>query len=273
MPLFSVDPEKCNHDGLCAAECPVGCIEIIKGALPAPHEKKQAYCLSCGHCVAICPTDAIRLERLPAQGVRRERSLNISWEQAEQFLKGRRSVRCFKDEPVDDALIGKLLAVTEYGPSGHNARLTKWSVATSPEKVAELASVVVEWMRTEVDKDSPVSERLHLPGIVRAWDNGLDLVCRHAPVLAVAYGPESGITPREDAVIAVTYLDLAANAVGLGGCWCGYLMAAAAHDPVIREILGVPDGAVVYGALMLGKPLHRYRSIPPRPEPDIQWIY
>ena len=273
MPLFTVDPDKCNHDGLCAVECPVGCIEIAEGALPVPHEKKQAYCLGCGHCVAICPTGALRLELFSADGVIRERSLIISREQAEQFLKGRRSVRFFKDEPVDDAVVGRLLAVTEYGPSGHNARCTKWSVASSREKVAELAAAVVDWMRLEVEKESPVSRRLHLPGIVRAWDNGLDLVCRHAPALAVAYGPESGITPREDAIIAVTYLDLAAAGAGLGGCWCGYLMAAAAHDREIRDILGVPENAVVYGALMLGKPLHRYRTIPPRPEPDVQWIY
>ena len=273
MPLFIVDSEKCNRDGLCAAECPVGCIEFVKGSLPVPHEKKQAYCLHCGHCVAVCPTDAISLERFPAKGLRKERSLDIDWAQAEQFLKGRRSVRFFKDEPVDEETIGRVLAVTEYGPSGHNARPTKWSVATSPEKVAELAGTVVNWMRSEVDRETPVAERLHLAGIVRAWDNGVDLVCRHAPALAVAYGPEAGITPREDAIIAVTYLDLAATAAGLGGCWCGYLTAAAAHDRTILGVLGVPDGAAVYGALMLGKPLRRYRTIPPRPEPDIQWLY
>jgi len=273
MPLFTIDPNKCNRDGLCAAECPVGCIELTAGALPRPHEKKQAYCLNCGHCVAACPSDAITLERLPAKSVHKDRSLDIIWEQAEQYLKGRRSVRFFKDEPVDEALLGRILAVTEYGPSGHNARPTRWSVATTRKKVAELAGAVADWMRAEADRESPVAARFHLPGIVRAWDNGLDLICRNAPALAVAYGPEAGITPREDGVIAVTYLDLAANAAGLGGCWCGYLMAAAAHDPGIRAVLGVPDDGAVYGALMLGKPVHRYRSIPPRPEPDIQWLY
>lgn len=273
MPLFTIDPDKCNGDGLCAAECPAGCIEIAPGGLPAPHERKQAYCLNCGHCVAVCPTDAITLERLPRPAVRKDRSLEISREQAEQFLKWRRSVRFFKDEPVDEKVLAEILGVTEYAPSGHNARPTRWTVAGSRAKVAELGAAVVDWMRREVEKDGPLVGRLHLPGIVRAWDNGLDLVCRNAPALAVAYGPRAGVTPAEDAVIAVTYLDLAANAVGLGGCWCGYLMAAARHDEEIRSILGVPEDAAVYGALMLGKPARRFRSIPPRPEPDIQWLY
>lgn len=273
MSLFTVDAQRCKRDGLCAAECPAGCIEFVKGSLPVPHEKKQAYCLQCGHCMAVCPADAIHLEQLPGKGISKERSLDLDWEQAEQFLKGRRSVRFFKDEPVDEKALGRILSVTEYGPSGHNARSTRWSVASSREKVAELAEVIVNWMRSEAERESPVAARLHLPGIVRAWDDGVDLVCRHAPALAVAYGPELGITPREDAIIAVAYLELAATAAGLGGCWCGYLMAAAVHDRTIRDVLGVPDGAAVYGALMLGKPLRRYRTIPPRPEPDIQWLY
>lgn len=273
MPLFSVDPDKCNKDGLCAAECPAGCIEFAEGTLPVPHEKKQAYCLNCGHCVAVCPTAAIRLEKFPVESVRRDRSLNISYEQAEQFLKGRRSVRSFKDEPVDRELIGRILGVTEYGPSGHNARPTKWTVATNREKVAEVAGAVVDWMRGEVEQESRVAASLHLPGIVRAWDGGLDLVCRNAPALVVAYGPKRGVTPREDAIIAVNYLELAAAAAGLGACWCGYLIAAAAFDRGVCDILGVPGDAVVYGALMLGKPRRRYRSIPPRPEPDVQWMY
>ncbi|MBG0789512.1 MAG: nitroreductase family protein [Desulfovibrionaceae bacterium] len=273
MPLFTVDPDKCNGDGRCAAECPAGCIEFTKGTLPVPHEKKQAYCLSCGHCVAVCPSGALRLARFPVKSVPLERSMAVSLEQAEQFLKGRRSVRFFKDRAVDEALLARLLSVVEYCPSGHNARSARWLVASTREKVAELAGVVVEWMRGEVEADSPMAGHLHLSGIVRAFDDGLDLVCRHAPALAVAYGPVAGITPREDAVIAITYLDLAAHAAGLGGCWCGYLMAAAAHDPRVGKALGVPDGSTVYGALMLGEPAHRYRAIPPRPEPDVQWLY
>ena len=273
MPLFTVDPEKCNGDGRCAADCPVGCIEFVKGSLPVPHEKKQARCLGCGHCVAVCPTGALSLERFPAKTPRMDRSMAVSWEQAEQFLKGRRSVRFFKDEAVDEKTLARILSVTEYGPSGHNARPTRWLVASTREKVAELAGVVVDWMRGEVEAESPVARRLHLSGVVRVFDDGLDLVCRSAPALAVAYGPESGITPREDGIIAVTYLDLAAAAAGLGGCWCGYLMAAAAHDAHVRDILGVPEGSVVYGALMIGKPVRRYKAMPPRPEPDVQWLY
>ena len=272
MPLFTIDETRCKRDGLCAADCPAGCIVFEKGGLPEPHEKKQAYCLDCGHCMAVCPADAIRLERFAEPGVPVDRSLNISLDQAEQFLKARRSVRAFRDEPVDRALLGRILATAEYCPSGHNARPTRWTVAEGRDRVAEVASAVAAWMRAESEAESDLARALHLPGIVRAFDNGTDMICRSAPALAVAVGLRQGITPQEDGVIATAYLELAATAAGLGACWCGYLMAAAAHDAGVRELLGVRDGEAVYGALMLGRPARRFLAIPPRPEPDVDWL-
>ncbi|MGE4423651.1 MAG: nitroreductase family protein [Pseudodesulfovibrio sp.] len=272
MPLFTIDETRCNRDGLCAAECPAGCIVFEKGGLPEPHQKKQAYCLNCGHCMAVCPSDAFRLERFRDGSRPVDRALDISLDQAEQFLTARRSVRAFRDEPVDRDLLARVLAVTEYSPSGHNARPTRWVVIEGRGKVAEAAGAVVAWMRAEAEAESSLAGALHLPGIVRAWDAGTDLICRHAPALAVACGPRLGIMPREDGVIATAYLELAATAAGLGACWCGYLMAAAAHAAGVRELLGLANGDVVYGALMLGRPARRFSAIPPRPAPTVRWL-
>ncbi|EGB14771.1 nitroreductase [Pseudodesulfovibrio mercurii] len=272
MALFIIDETRCRRDGLCAADCPAGCIVFEEGGLPEPHEKKQAYCLDCGHCMAVCPADAIRLTRFDRPGEPLDRTLAISLDQAEQFLKGRRSVRAFRDEPVDRALLERLLAVTGYCPSGHNARPTRWVAVSGADKVAGMAGGVAAWMRAEAEAGTDLAAALHLTGIVRAWDAGADLICRHAPALVAAVGPRQGITPREDGVIATAYLELAASAAGLGACWCGYLLAAAAHDAGVRAQLGVADGEAVYGALMLGRPARRYTTLPPRPEPEVNWL-
>ena len=49
-----------------------------------------------------------------------------------------------------------------------------------------------EWMREEIEADTPLASALHLPGIVRIWDLGVDMICRNAPALAVAWGPKKG---------------------------------------------------------------------------------
>lgn len=271
MSLFTIDETRCKRDGLCAVECPAGCITFERGGLPAPDEKKQAYCLDCGHCMAVCPADAIRLERFDRGSEPLDRALAVSFDQAEQFLKGRRSVRDFRDEPVDRDLFARLLAVTGYCPSGHNARGTRWVAVLGRDRVAGVAGAVAAWMRAEAEAGSDLAGALHLSGIVRAWDAGTDLICRNAPALAVAVGPTQGIMPAQDGVVATAYLELAASAGGLGACWCGYLLAAAAHDAGVREFLGLDGGEAAYGALMLGRPARGYAAIPPRPAPVVDW--
>lgn len=272
MPLFTIDAEKCHCDGLCARECPVGCIVFEKDQLPVPHDRKYAYCLECGHCMAVCPTGAFQLERFVVPARPKDSTLKVSAGQAVQFLTGRRSVRAFRPVPLEQDVLQELLDVTEYAPSGHNARPVRWSVASTPEKVHEIAGLVAEWMRREVANETELAVKLHLAGIVRFWDEGTDLICRNAPVLAVAHGPKKGITPLQDGVIGVTYLELAAYGMGLGACWCGYVNAAATYDETVRHALGVGEDGCVFGSLMLGKPARRMRGIPPRPGAKIEWL-
>jgi len=272
MPLFTIDSDKCNRDGLCAAECPAGCIVFEEDQLPVPHKKKFAYCIECGHCMAVCPKDAFQLERFVEPAVRRDRDLKISFDQAAQFMKARRSVRAFRNEPLGHDVLEGLFDITQYAPSGHNARPVRWAVAATPEKVREVAEATVNWMRAEVEAESETAAALHLAGIVRAWDAGTDMICRNAPALAVAHAPKRGITPMEDGVIGVTYLELAASGAGLGACWCGYVHMAANLDKGIQHALGIPKGSKVCGALMLGRPVRKFSGIPPRPKAEINWL-
>ena len=272
MSLFTIDSEKCLCCGLCAAECPAGCILYEPDQSPVPHEKKYAYCIECGHCMAVCPSGAFQLTRFDVAGLPADRSLKLSGPQVEQFLKMRRSVRAFRNEPVGRDVLERLLDLTQYAPSGHNARAVRWGVAATPEKVQGIAEATVGWMRGEVEADSEMAAKLHLAGIVRAWDGGTDLVCRHAPALAVAHGVSRGVTPIEDGVIGVTYLELAVAGAGLGACWCGYVHMAANLDDEVRRLLGIPEGNKAFGALMLGKAVRRFSSIPPRPKADVNWL-
>lgn len=272
MTLFTVNAETCARDGLCASACPAGCIDWQPGQLPAPHEKKFAYCIECGHCVAVCPHGALRLERFPAGPVPLDSARRPSLEQVEQLLLGRRSMRAYKPEPPDRDLVARLLDLTQYAPSGHNARPVRWVVISTPQGVRTVAEAIVDWMRDEAGRETPLAATLHLAGLVAAFDAGEDMICRDAPMLAVAHAPTRGVTPVEDGIIAVTYLELAASGAGLGACWCGYLRAAALHDAGVRRLLGIPDDHTCCGALTLGRPARRFAAAPPRPRADVRWL-
>jgi nitroreductase/NAD-dependent dihydropyrimidine dehydrogenase PreA subunit len=276
MTLFSIDSDACGRDGLCAAVCPVGCIEWASGGLPAPSERKADYCIRCGHCVAVCPHGALRLDvadaDLGTDAVPLDPSQSPAFPQVEHLLMARRSTRVFRPEPPDRDLVARLLDLTQYAPSGHNARPVAWAVVPTPEAVRTVAEAVADWMRAEVAGETPLAGALHLSGLVRVFDEGTDLICRNAPMLAVAHAPVRGITPLEDGIIATTYLELAAAGAGLGTCWCGYLCAAARHDASLLRLLAIPEGSRICGALMLGRAAIRFKAAPPRQRAAVRWL-
>ena len=74
-----------------------------------------------------------------------------------------------------------------------------------------------------------------------------------------------------DSTIALTFLDLAAPTVGLGACWAGFFMMAAAQSPRLQEALALPEGHACCGALMIGYPKYGYHRLPTRKEPAVSW--
>lgn len=176
----------------------------------------------------------------------------------------RRSVRKFKKTPVTNDEIGELIHLAAYAPSGHNAQPVSWTVLDSPERVQELAEIIVEWMAEMVEQENPLAQKLFMRGLINAYKKGNDVICRNAPALAAAWAPQQGITPQADTIISTTYLELAAHAKGLGACWAGYVVLAAGYSEKVRTYLGVPEENMIHGALFLGHPAVKYKNIPPR---------
>ncbi len=53
---YSIDEEKCKKCGLCAKNCPVGC---ISGDKKTPYKIDEAACIKCGTCLEKCKFDAV----------------------------------------------------------------------------------------------------------------------------------------------------------------------------------------------------------------------
>ncbi len=262
----NIDPNLCKADELCVHECPLSVLIVEeKGKAPSVHPRKAKYCINCGHCAAICPTNAITLGAFPDQ-----RSIPLdaeklpSFDSVETLIKSRRSVRKFKKKQLSTAELAELIHLSSYAPSGHSAQPVSWTVLDTSEKVQELAGIVVEWMEEAVAKENPLAKKLFLSGLVNAYKNGKDVIFRDAPALAAAWAPVQGITPEADTVLSTAYLELAAHAKGIGACWAGYLVLAGACSNKVRSFLGVPEGQAIHGALLMGYPAVKYRNMPPR---------
>jgi len=272
MPLFFADPAKCTRDGICVAECPVRIIELATGD-SAPHVPAAAedFCRSCGHCIAVCPREAVTCggvaaDQLPPVDPR----LLPPAAEVAHFLRARRSIRSYTPRRVDRENLTALIEVARFAPSGSNRQPVHWLVVHSPDEVRRLAGMVVDWMRAGLPALSGAAQR-NTERVLALWDAGSEVICRGAPHLVVASAAPEPPSTSTDCVIALTYLELAAAALGVGACWAGYFMAAVRQWAPLQHALDVPPGHVVGGAMMLGYARYDYPRMPLRNEARITW--
>ena len=273
MSPFSIDTEKCNRDGICVRACPTAVIELTSpNELPVPVKDFEDYCLACGHCVAVCPTGAFSLDWLKTgQCAAISKELVLRREAAEQFLRSRRSIRNFKDKPVEREKLEKLLEIACFAPSAKNNQLWHWTVVENPADVKKMAGMVIDWMRSIIKKYPQQAEESGLPRVVAGWDGGQERICRGAPHVIVVHGDKDYVLGAQDSATALSYLELYAPTLGLGSCWGGYFFSAVNAYPPLFEALGIPADHKAFGAVMVGYPKLRYQRLPLRKQPRITW--
>lgn len=274
MNKIIVEQEKCAFDGICAAVCPMRIIELREGqAVPNLIAGVEELCIKCGHCVAVCPHGALSLDEMKAEDcppVRAELALDSR--QAEHFLRSRRSIRAYLNKAVERDKLTRLIDMAHYAPTGTNSQQVRWLVINSKEKLHELAGMVVDMIRHLIQEGHPLAKAYRLERSVTAWENGIDPVLRGAPALVVAHAPKGYALAQVDSTIALTFLDLAAPTVGLGACWAGFFMMAAAQWPPLQQALALPGGHVCSGAMMIGYPKYKYQRLTQRREAVIRFM-
>ena len=271
--MFTVD-ERCIKCGLCAELCVSKIIRLDGENLPSVPEKMESLCIRCGQCVSFCPQSCCYLDfESEADRGPLDVSLMPSPEAAEVFLRTRRSVRRYKDAPVDKTVVRRIIETARYAPSAANSQPVRWVVTATHQRTREIAGLVVDHFRTQVASD-PEAKRLSF--VVAAWDAGEDVIFRTAPQLAVAIIGRDYFENyfREDAAMALTYFELAAHANGVGCCWAGFFTMAARANAGIARAVGAKENEVVAGGQMFGYPqgLVTPRILPPRKSAQIDWL-
>ena len=71
-----------------------------------------------------------------------------------------------------------------------------------------------------------------------------------------------------DPIIALSYIELYANSLGLGTCWCGFAQTCFKLLPKLSTVVKIPDGYKPAYVMLLGKPAVKYqRTILPQAFP------
>ncbi|MEL7670442.1 nitroreductase family protein [Methanobacterium sp.] len=267
MSEFNLNRSACSSCGTCVSACTSGRLKMNTN----PEVIADMRCIECGHCEAMCPEGAINISGPELEAPMVDISSKISPEDMGNYMRNRRSIRNYKKRPIPRETIEEIMDVVRFAPSGGNQQPVEWIIIEDPQKVKELAGLVIKWMEKLVEENSPFVQILPVESLISVWKSGLDPILRGAPNLFVATAKSGeGSTPM-DGIIALSYLDLLLPSFGLGSCWAGFLQMAADFE-LIREFLGLKDGEVFLGALMAGYPECKFFRVPKRKKLSVMYI-
>jgi nitroreductase/NAD-dependent dihydropyrimidine dehydrogenase PreA subunit len=270
--IIYANRETCTRCGMCAQECPGFLIEFKAGDLPGPLAGTEKDCIRCGHCVVVCPTGSLIHRDVAVEACFPiEKDLVISAAQCEQLLKSRRSIRAFQDQSVPRETITRLIETARYAPTGHNDQELEWLVIDSREELDRIETLGADWIRWNMENQTPLSTVFNLEEMLRRQEESHRAFLRGAPALVITHADSNSPMGVIDSSTALGYLDLAANASGLGTCWAGLVYFMANYYPPVKAALALPEGRSAVGCLMLGYNRFKYQRIPTRKQPPIIW--
>lgn len=294
MKEIIIDPEACKKDGLCAAACPRGILtQEEPGTIPGIVAAYLDKCLLCGHCVAICPHEAIKHSHFPAGTVNPVRTETIpAYDQVLELVRSRRSRRLFKDTPVERDTIEKVIEAARFAPSGHNEQTTEFVIVRDREVLGRISALTAEGLENTVKNTrNPIGRMMmrlamgrrgaayvtemapELEGLVSLFRGGTDLILRDAPALLLFCADSAqGSFARINANLALHNAALAAEALGLGCFYVGFVVIVSERDDRIARLVSLPETHKIYGGLAVGYPRLKYSKWPERNPARTTWV-
>jgi nitroreductase len=199
-------------------------------------------CIACGHCMAICPSGAVQItgRTLSADDLFElpDKQNAAAYGQLFSLLNSRRSIREFKDIPVDDEMISKILNAARTAPMGLPPSDVNVLIFNNREKGNDFAREYCSYLENMRWFISDLFLFLMRPLWGKANDElfrnfikplfhtyienmrkGVNLVTYDAPLTMYFYG--TPYSDPADPIIAATYAMISAEALGLGSCMLG----------------------------------------------------
>lgn len=236
-----INTEKCTGCGLCVSVCKDFSLEI-KNKKVVNSDASVFGCIGCGHCMAICPEGAITISgrELSADSLFElpTKDSVANYDQLNNLYKIRRSLREFKNKPVEKELIDKILDAAKTAPMGLPPTDVHVVVFDSYEKVRAFSFdfcrylegmkwLVSKWflalMRPFWGKSTDEMFKGFVRPLFKVYIESMkqekNLVMYDAPLAMYFYG--SPYTDPADPIVAATYAMLAGESLGLGNCMLG----------------------------------------------------
>jgi len=292
MAEMKIDESLCKTCGSCVLACCRGVfVQDEKGTVPRITTPEM--CFGCGQCVAVCPQGAISHNLYPdgtVTPVQREKLPD--YDGVLELIRSRRSRRRFRDKPVEREVLEKVLDAARFAPSGHNEQATEYVVVQDPDVLGKIGAITAKGLRRQAMPFQYAVGRAimrmmigprgteyvtelapELEGLAEMYDEGRDLILNEAPVLVLFCADSAGGNFANVAAnLGLQNAYLAAESLGLGCFYAGFIVLVSERDDSIAKLVGLPDTHKIYGALAMGYPKVTFRSWPERKPLRVTWV-
>ncbi len=305
MGVMRVDQSKCTKCGLCLQNCPFRAWEFDEGGFPAL--KEEYACFSCYNCKVACPSDAINivepyhvtdgywktdsyplLAKVPLDP-KDENGNPTEWNAIEKAILERRSVRNFKDKPVPESLIQRVLEAGRFAPSAGNCQPWKFIVITNKALLKEIDTTVkksVQLLYKMYLNDKAVKNLVIFakenPGMYdpRVIYGGMGCIGQNedisvsfnAPVVILILGDTRASNLEVNIGICGQNMNLVANSIGIKAFWNGFLAGFIEGIPPLKKKLGLKSPWKVVESICMGYPAFKQEGIVPREYRPVTWF-
>lgn len=193
-----------------------------------------------------------------------------------EVLSTARTIRRFTDEPVDEATIERCLEAATWAPSGANAQAWRFVLLRSDQArrvVAEAAALALGVIEQIYGMSRPAEDdQSRRARTNRATYELHDRAGELTSVLFTQYRYQgaSELLLGGSIYPAMQNFLLAARAVGLGACMTSW--ASYGGEALLREAIGVPDGWMLAGHIVIGWPRGKHGPVRRRPLSDVMFV-
>jgi len=218
----------------------------------------------------------------------------MEWNPVEKVIMERRSIRAFKNKPVSDSIIKRILEAGRFAPSAGNCQPWKFVVVRDPEILAAMERDTVrltKFMMWFIDYERNAVRRIFLKPFVKVLARIIPNMLHPIPfnllqriaadAVPVYHNPPAMIlmlidkrgvgSPDLDAGICGQNMVLAAHSLGLGTCWVG-MVTVLMKLPKWKKIFGVKYPFTLDDCIILGWPKGDYDGEVDREVQIVEWI-
>ncbi|HCY40967.1 MAG TPA: nitroreductase [Prolixibacteraceae bacterium] len=277
---IQISYHRCNSCGLCVKVCKDFSL-IMKNNRLEVSDHPLFGCTGCGHCMAVCPNHAIEIsgreisanDLIDLSGVKDK----TSYDQLVNLMVGRRSTRDFKDRPIGDEMIEKIIEAAVSAPMGLPPSDVQLIVFKGKDKIREFSFDVIDyfnkiswvfskqfiWIWRLFGKETyQLMKSFGNPLVnfmVETKEKNENYLLYDAPL--AMYFMSSPYSDPADPYIPATYAMLAAESMGLGTCMIGSIHPIIQYGAKkLKQKWNIPPKAPSGIVVIFGYPKYKYTS-------------